>query len=102
MTGLDLETFLRLARADLGAWLGLGVIAGLLALLTWTSWGSRRALRKCLVLSVVAHMVVVTSGELLGVGGEGWGLSDSDEAPGIREIRVDLSDKAKESSADAA
>jgi hypothetical protein len=56
MTGLNLETFLHLLRADLGAWASLGVIALLLALLSWTSWGSRRALRKCLVLSVVAHL----------------------------------------------
>src|SRR3954467_14798332 len=55
MTGLNLETFLHLLRADLGAWATLGLIAGLLALMAWTSWGARRALRKCLVLSVIAH-----------------------------------------------
>ena len=55
MTGLNLESFLHLLRADLGAWATLGLIAGVLALMAWTSWGSRRALRKCLVLSVVAH-----------------------------------------------
>ncbi|HEX8202085.1 MAG TPA: hypothetical protein VF590_16540, partial [Isosphaeraceae bacterium] len=56
MTGLNLEAFLHLLRADLGAWAGLGFIALLLALLSWTSWGSRRALRKCLVLSIVVHL----------------------------------------------
>ena len=55
MTGLNLEGFLHLLRADLGAWVTLGLIAGVLALMAWTSWGSRRALRKCLVLSVLAH-----------------------------------------------
>ena len=55
MTGLNLERFLHLLRADLGAWATLGLIAGVLALMAWTSWGSRKALRKCLVLSVVAH-----------------------------------------------
>ncbi|MFO0910826.1 MAG: hypothetical protein U0794_21215 [Isosphaeraceae bacterium] len=55
MTGLNLESFLHLLRADLGAWATLGLIVGLLALMAWTSWGSRRALRKCLVLSVLAH-----------------------------------------------
>src|SRR5206468_1702600 len=55
MTGLNLEGFLHLLRADLGAWATLGLIAGVLALMAWTSWGSRRALRKCLVLSVLAH-----------------------------------------------
>jgi hypothetical protein len=56
MTGLNLESFLHLLRADLGAWATLGLIAVVLALMAWTSWGSRRALRKCLVLSVIAHL----------------------------------------------
>jgi hypothetical protein len=56
MTGLNLESFLRLLRADLGAWVILSLAACLLLLMTWTSWGSRRALRKCLVLSVTAHV----------------------------------------------
>jgi hypothetical protein len=67
MTGLNLETFLHLIRADLGAWATLGVIALILALMTWTSWGSRRALRKCLVLSVAAHVGLVLSGSTLPV-----------------------------------
>src|SRR5207253_2066929 len=54
MTGLNLETFLHLLRADLGAWATLGAVALLLALMAWTSWGSRRALRKCLMLSITA------------------------------------------------
>src|SRR5215218_8764843 len=65
MTGLNLETFLHLLRADLGAWATLGLIAVLLALMTWTSWGSRRALRKCLVLSIVAHLGLVLYGSTL-------------------------------------
>src|SRR4051794_26710751 len=56
MTGLNLESFLHLLRADLGAWTILGMVACVLAVMTWTSWGSRRALRKCLVLSVTAHL----------------------------------------------
>ena len=55
VTGLNLESFLRLLRADVGAWATLGLIVLLLALMAWTSWGARRALRKCLVLSIVAH-----------------------------------------------
>src|ERR1044072_504610 len=62
MTGLNLESFLHLLRADLGAWATLGLIAVLLALMAWTSWGSRRALRKCLVLSVLAHVGLVFYG----------------------------------------
>ncbi len=56
MNGLNLETFLRLLRADLGAWALLGGLIAVLGLLAWTSWGCRRALRKCLVLSITAHV----------------------------------------------
>src|SRR5215217_4466270 len=62
MTGLNLERFLLLLRADVGAWATLALIALVLALMTWTSWGSRRALRKCLVLSVAAHVALVIYG----------------------------------------
>jgi hypothetical protein len=62
MTGLNLETFLHLLRADLGAWASLAVVALLLGVMAWTSWGSRRALRKCLVLSVAVHVALVLWG----------------------------------------
>ena len=62
MTGLNLESFLHLLRADFGAWATLALIALVLALMTWTSWGSHRALRKCLVLSVAAHLGIVLYG----------------------------------------
>ena len=65
MTGLNLESFLHLLRADVGVWTTLGVIALLLALMTWTSWGSRRVLRKCLVLSVASHLVLGFYGSTL-------------------------------------
>ena len=89
MTGLDLESLLRLLRADLGAWLSLGLIVLLLALLAWTSWGSRRALRKCLVLSVAVHVGLVaywfSQPSLL----PGLGAKPPEIAKeGIRQIRV--------------
>ena len=62
MTGLNLETFLRLLRADLGAWASLGIVAVILAVMTWTSWGSKRALRKCLFLSIAAHVGLIFYG----------------------------------------
>ncbi|MBV8229887.1 MAG: hypothetical protein JO329_07885, partial [Planctomycetaceae bacterium] len=65
MTGLNLEMFLHLLRADLGAWATLGAIVLLLGLMTWTSWGSRRALRKCLVLSIAAHVGLALYGSTL-------------------------------------
>ena len=89
MTGLDLESFLHLLRADLGAWLSVGAIALLLALMTWTSWGSRRALRKCLGLSIAVHGGLIvywfTHPTLL------LALQPNGAEPpreGIREIRV--------------
>ena len=62
MTGLNLETFLQLLRVAPGAWASLGVALIILALMTWTSWGSRRALRKCLFLSIAAHFALIFYG----------------------------------------
>src|SRR4051812_47853293 len=59
MNGLDLEPFLHLLRADLAAWLSLAAIAVILALMSWTSWGTRRAMRKCLILSIGVHVGLV-------------------------------------------
>ena len=89
MTGLNLETFLQLLRADVGAWATLGLVAGLLALMAWTSWGSRRALRKCLVLSIAAHVGLVFYGST-------WSIlsltleprSTEPAREGIRQVRV--------------
>lgn len=62
MTGLNLELFLRLVRADVGPWVSFGVIVLLLMLMAWTSWGRRGALRKCLVLSIVVHCALLVYG----------------------------------------
>ncbi len=62
--------------------------------MTWTSWGSRRVLRKCLVVSVVLHVGLIAFG-----GQTAWGLralglrplAEFDEPADrehIREIRV--------------
>jgi hypothetical protein len=89
MTGLNLETFLQLLRADLGAWLSFAVIVILLALMAWTSWGSRRALRKCLAVSVIVHLSLVLYGSTLPALGPLGGLSqDGKSKEHIRQIRV--------------
>ena len=62
MTGLDLESFLLLIRADLSTWAFLGLAALGLTFLAWSCRGSRRALRKCLVLSLAAHLGLVLYG----------------------------------------
>ncbi|WP_337176353.1 hypothetical protein [Paludisphaera sp.] len=62
MTGLDLESFLMLLKADLGAW-ALGALALMAAaILVWVSWGSRNAIRQCLALSVAAHAALLVGG----------------------------------------
>ena len=90
MNGLDLESFLRLIRADLSTWLVLGLASVGLALLVWLCWGSRRALRKCLVLSLAAHLGLALYGSTvpavqLAVSGES---SESAERSHIRRIQV--------------
>lgn len=90
MTGLDLETFLRLLRADLGGWITLGLGGIGLALLVWSSWGSRRILRKCLVLSLAVHLGVVIYGSTVPAVRKivRGGLSDPSERDHIKRIRV--------------
>jgi hypothetical protein len=65
MTGLDLESFLLLLRADLSTWVALGLATLGLLLLVWSSWNSRHALRTCLVLSLAAHLGLVLFGSTI-------------------------------------
>lgn len=88
--GLDLESFLLLMRADLGAWALLGLGTLVLGLMAWLSWGSRRALRKCLALSVVAHAGLVLYGSTVPSVFRALSSVSRDSARGqhIRQIRV--------------
>ena len=65
MTGLDLESFSPVLRADLTTWVMLGLATLGLAFLVWSCWHSRRALRKCLVLSLAAHLGLVLYGSTI-------------------------------------
>jgi len=87
VTGLNLEPFLRLLRADLGVWISLAAIVFVLGLMAWTSWGSRRALRKCLVLSIVAHVGLLLYGGRLNPAGAGDG-DDESNRDRIQSIRI--------------
>ncbi len=93
MTGLNLEAFLGLLRADLGAWMSFAAIVLILAIMTWTSWGSHKALRKCLVLSIVAHIGLVLYGgtiPLIRHAGD-LGIDRSDQPDRSERIkRIDL------------
>jgi hypothetical protein len=62
MTGLDLVTFLRLLRVDVGLWLSFAAILVVLGLMAWTTWGSRRVLRKCLLVSILVHLGLIAVG----------------------------------------
>ena len=88
--GLDLESFLLLMRADLGAWALLGLGTLVLGLMAWLSWGSRQALRKCLALSVVAHAGLVLYGSTVPSVFRAVRSVSCDSARGqhIRQIRV--------------
>jgi hypothetical protein len=91
MTGLNLESFLQFLRADLGAWALAGLVVCVLLVLVWTSWGSRRALRKCLALSVTAHMGLALYGStflivLLAL--QPRSVDDESPRARIRQIRV--------------
>src|SRR5271157_2982499 len=90
--GLDLESFLLLMRADLGVWALLGLGTMVLGLMAWLSWGSRRALRKCLALSVVAHAGLVLYGSTVPSVFRALGSVSRDSPRGqhIRQIRVSL------------
>jgi hypothetical protein len=90
MTGLDLESFLLLLRADLTTWAALALATLGLSLLVWLGWRSRRALRKCLVLSLAAHVGLVFYGSTIPA--VMWTLGpdrrDAMNRSHIREIRV--------------
>ncbi|MBV8488339.1 MAG: hypothetical protein JO161_08670, partial [Planctomycetaceae bacterium] len=99
-SGLDLESFLLLLRADLGAWVLAGLGTLVLGLLLWLSWGSRRTLRKCLALSVVAHAGLALYGSTIPSVFRTLGRSARDPSePHIRQIRVTpVTDRGKPSS----
>ena len=90
MTGLDLESFLLLLRADLTTWTVLGLATIGLALLVWSCWRSRRALRKFLVLSLAVHVGLVLYGSTIPT--VIWMLGpdrrDAQDRAHIRQIRV--------------
>jgi hypothetical protein len=90
MTGLDLESFLLLLRADLTTWVVLGLATMGLAVMVWSSWRSRRALRNCLVLSLAVHLGLVLYGSTIPA--VMWTLRpdrrDAADRAHIRQIRV--------------
>src|SRR5262249_54638602 len=68
----------------------LGVAGVGLALLVWSSWRSRRVLRRCLVLSLAAHLGLVIYGSTVPAVRKAirGGTSDPSDREHIRRIRV--------------
>jgi hypothetical protein len=90
MTGLDLESFLLLLRADITTWVVLGLATVVLALMVWSCWRSRRAVRNCLVLSLAAHLGLALYGSTIPavmwtLGPDRRDLKDREH---LRQIRV--------------
>ncbi|QEH37218.1 hypothetical protein OJF2_58050 [Aquisphaera giovannonii] len=85
--GLDLETFLILSRTDLGMWASIGVGTLAMGLLVWSCWGSRRALRKCVALSVAAHAGLALYGSTVPSLYRSIGMRGRDAAEDDRHIR---------------
>jgi hypothetical protein len=104
MTGLDLAAFLRLLRIDSALWVSLGAIVLILGLMAWTTFGRRRTLRKCLVVSIVVHCGLLVAGSQTDWALRGFGPPGRDPAARerIRSIRVSPKAEAATDSADAA
>lgn len=91
MTGLNLESFLLMLRADLGGWALLIVGSLMLALLVWVGWGSRKAIRRGLALSIAAHAGLVLGGSNIPVAPRLFNPRASEAAKArehIRQIKV--------------
>lgn len=98
MNGLDLDLFLRLVQTEFAAWILLGAVVLGLILTVWAGVGSHKALRKCLILSVVAHVLLMRYGQPVqwtqsGLGILGSSIQDVEaESPplpvGIRSLEI--------------
>jgi hypothetical protein len=92
-------------------WLGASAILVGLAALSWSRWGQQNPLRKCIVLSVVAHLLfavyattvhVAVQSDLPGAGDnieislvedEDWLMSDRDPLPDAEPIESAIPDE---------
>lgn len=98
MNGLDLEPFLKFVQTDIAVWLLLVLALLVMVIAIWAGAGSHKALRKCLILSIVAHILLVRYGEPVEWTRSGLGvLSTSLEQataeappvpPGIRSLEI--------------
>lgn len=80
MNGLDLDLFLKLIQTDFAAWILLGLVISGSAVAIWAGVGSQKALRKCLMLSIAAHIVLVRYGQPVEWARSGIGISGTDSA----------------------
>ncbi len=99
MNGLNLDLYLRLLQIDRSTLVLAALAASVLLVGIWAGFGSRKLLRKCLILSVVSHVLLVRYGQPMqwARAGLGKGLgTDSADAraqaqplpPGIRSLEI--------------
>ncbi len=98
MNGLDLELFLRLIQTDFAAWLLLALVMIVMIVTIWSRSGSHKALRKCIVLSFVAHVLLMRYGKPVEFTRSGLGVisKSADDSvmdapplpPGIRSLQI--------------
>lgn len=99
MNGLDLDLFLRLIRFDQNLVTVAVLTVVVLGIGVWAGFGSRKLLRKCLILSIVSHLLLVRYGQPLEwakagvVGSIGAGSVEAEQEsvpvePGIRSLEI--------------
>ncbi len=100
MDGLRLDRLLRLLDADPMTVAALAFLIGFAGLLIWAASGSRKLLRKCLVLSIVAHFGIVCFGSTDLVGWMNRSIEPRLEpnVPGIKTIEVVTGNPSNEDS----
>ncbi len=99
MNGLDLDLYLRMLQFDRSTLVLAAVVLTALGAGIWAGFGSRKLLRKCLILSVVSHVLIVRYGQPTQWvrASLGNGLGDSTNAargeaaplpPGIQSLEI--------------
>ena len=96
MTGLDLEPYLRMLRADPSKWVNASIFAAFLISIAWASRGRRRILQRCLIVSLSMHVGLMVFG---GPQAARWFTSDPMRGPsdtqGGHLQRVELIDRSR-------
>jgi hypothetical protein len=99
MNGLDLDLYLKVVQVDRSTLIVVAVALSVLGIGIWAGFGSRKLLRKCLILSVVSHILIVRYGQPMqwaraslgnGLGTDAANTREVPEPlePGIRSLEI--------------